>query len=275
MLWKTWYNTSLVLLFGILFMSCSGERVIAPVAGRDYYDGKKEGVELSDPNEDYTVPTATFTPKPGPTWTPTKTPRPAPTWTPTKTPQPPTPRPTNTPVSVACSSTGGLFANLWIKYQDRLGCSLSGWNSDRSYPPYNFGEMPFQGGHMFVFMDDKDVYVAYGSGGEGWTGTGKWETYPLTWQEGDPDFSCPQENPYPQQPIQGFGEVWCKFSQVRQGLGWGTNRMRDQDRESPGAQVYRLQVFENGFIFRDSDGWTHDLAYIFFDNSEYVRTSYR
>jgi hypothetical protein len=129
---------------------------------------------------------------------------------------------------------------------------------------------------MFFFEgDDPKIYVTYGSGGQRWTGSGKWEVYAATWQEGDPDFSCAQERPYPEQPVGSFGRVWCDYPQVREALGWGVDRMRDQDRESPGEAVYRLQLFEKGFIFRDSDGWTHDVAYVFFDNGQFVRASYR
>lgn len=129
---------------------------------------------------------------------------------------------------------------------------------------------------MFFFEgDEPKIYVTYGSGGSGWTGSGKWEAYPCTWKEGDPEFPCAQERPYPEQPVACFGEVWCKYPETRQGLGWGVDRMRDQDRESPGAAVYRLQLFEGGFIFRESDGWTNDLAYVFFSGGEFVRDSYR
>ena len=83
---------------------------------------------------------------------------------------------------------------------------------------------------MFFFEgNEPKVFVTYGSGSSGWTGSGRWEVYPSTWKEGDPDFTCAQEKAYPEQPIRGFGEVWCNYPQVRQGLGWGVDRMRDQD----------------------------------------------
>jgi photosystem II stability/assembly factor-like uncharacterized protein len=192
--------------------------------------------------------------------------------------------PTSTPAADSATPTatipdcypGGLFANLWQRYATRLGCPQTGWETDRSFPPYTFGEMPFEGGHMFSSMvGQPQMYVTYGTGGPGWTGQGTWEVYPITWQEGDPEFPCPQERDDPQQPKWGFGQVWCDHPQVRLGLGWGTDRAKDQDRESPGANVYRLQLFENGFIFRDSDGWTYNVAYAFFNDDTFVRESYK
>ena len=181
-----------------------------------------------------------------------------------------------TPPPPSCPSATGLFANLWQRYRDRLGCPLSGWVSDRSFGPYTFGEMRFQRGHMFWYKGPPErIWVVYGSGPGAWTGSGQWSEYPDTWEEGDPEFSCPQERPYPEQPVGGFGKVWCDHPEVRAALGWGAERMRDQERESPGASVYRLQMFEGGFIFRDSDGWTHDLAYVFFYNGRFVRDSYQ
>ena len=181
-----------------------------------------------------------------------------------------------TPTLAPCLPAQGLFKNLWQRYQDRLGCPLSGWQSDHSFGPYTFGEMPFQHGHMFWYKGPpKTMWVVYGSGRGAWTGSGQWSEYADTWEEGDPEFSCPPERPYPEQPKDGFGKVWCDHPEVRTGLGWGLERMRDQDRESPGASVYRLQRFEGGFVFRDSDGWTHSLAYVFFDDGTFVRDSYR
>jgi hypothetical protein len=189
---------------------------------------------------------------------------------PTSTPVPPTPTP------LKCPTVTGLFANLWQRHKTELGCPLKGWESDRSFPPYTFGEQPFQKGHMFFFQGEAPtIVVTYGSGGSGWTGRGTWEEFPSTWKEGEPDFSCAQERASPEQPTQSFGRVWCENPQVRQGLGWGIDRPRDQDRESPGANVYRLQRFDNGFIFRDSDGWTNKVAFVFFNGNKFVRESYR
>ncbi len=190
------------------------------------------------------------------------------------------PIPTLTASATPCARPTGLFVNLWAKYHTRLGCPLGQWQSDRDFPPYTFAEQPFEHGHMFIYEPDDEstpqVYVVLESGqGKGaWTGSGTWKAYPSAWHKGDPDYSCDRERPYPQQPIQGFGRIWCDYSEVRHGLGWGVDRMRDQDRESPGASVYRLQKFTGGFVFRDSDGWTHHLAYVFFDSGKFVRDSY-
>jgi len=129
---------------------------------------------------------------------------------------------------------------------------------------------------MFFYAGPpKRIWVVFGSQRGPWTGSGTWRQYPDTWNEGDPEFSCPQEAEYPRQPKWGFGLVWCKYPEVRAALKWGLEGARDIDRESPGSKVYRLQEFEHGFIFRDSDGWTHGLAYVFFDDGTFVRQSYK
>ncbi len=88
-------RVSFILCFSILITACSDGIGINPVAGRDYYDGRKDGVELTS-YEDPPPPTATYTPKPDATWTPTPTPKPVATRTPTRTPRPPSLQPTNT-----------------------------------------------------------------------------------------------------------------------------------------------------------------------------------
>jgi hypothetical protein len=147
---------------------------------------------------------------------------------------------------------------------------------DQKFRGRNFGEMPFEGGHMFLFVSDRTIYVTYGSKGYGWAGSGKWKDYPVTWKEDDSEYSCVQKGEYP--AIREFGEVWCKDPQVQEGLGLGTDKMRDLDREGDEtgqySAVYRLQKFQDGFIFRDSDGWTHCVAYVFFNSGEFIRESY-
>jgi len=190
----------------------------------------------------------------------------------TATPMPPTP----TQAPTAQPPVSGLFSKLWQRHYAALGPPLAGNMSDRSFPAYTFGEMAFEGGHMFSYVGPpRRIWVVYGSKRGAWTGSGAWGRYPETWNEGDPEYSCRQEAEYPRQPKWGFGQVWCKYPEVRAGLRWGLEGARDIERESPGSRVYRLQEFEHGFIFRDSDGWTNSLAYVFFDNGTFVRESYR
>ena len=220
-------------------------------------------------------------------WTPTLTPTPeviaVPSLTATLTATA-TIAPTATPTAIATiaptatkpPTVQGLFVKVWQRYQSRLGAPLQGNTSDRYFQPYTFGEMAFEGGHMFFYAGPpKRIWVVYGSRRGGWTGKGTWGQYPETWQEGDPEYSCAQEAEYPRQPKWGFGKVWCNYSEVRAGLNWGLEGARDIERESPGHSIYRLQQFEHGFIFRDSDGWTNQLAYVFFDDGSVVRESYR
>jgi hypothetical protein len=218
------------------------------------------------------TPVATATARP--TRTAAATTMPSATPMPTNTPLP---APTETPVLAAtsCPAAQGLFVNLAARYSDRLGCLQAGWETDRSYPPATFAEQLFQGGHMFWFNGPpKEVWVVYGAGTGAWQGSGQWQQFSDTWQDGDPDFSCPQQYPYPQQPKGGFGKVWCEHPDVRQRLGLGTGAARDLERESPGNNIFRLQRFAQGFIFRDSDGWAHGMAYVFFADGSFVRDSY-
>jgi hypothetical protein len=203
---------------------------------------------------------------------PTLTLTPTPTFTTTPVIPTATPRPSPTPTPIVVT---GLFANLWQKFRTELGNPLPGNTSDRKFPAYTFSEMPFEGGHMFSSVPNKRIWVAFGSGSGAWTGSGTWREFSDKWREGDPEYSCAKEADYPKQPIWGFGLVWCNYPEVRKALGWGQGAIRDFDRESPGSSIYRLQEFERGFIFRDSDGWTNNLAYVFFNNGTFVRQSYR
>jgi serine/threonine-protein kinase len=203
------------------------------------------------------IPILTLTPSPSPTPASTPTPSPSPTLTSTPTPLPPTP-------TISCPITAtGTFANLWIKYKDKLGCPirqspLAGW----------YAEQPFEGGHMF-WSKEADLYLVTIGGN-----SGSWQVYSedeSPWKEGMPRLSCSATPPAGKtQPVRGFGGLWCRHESIRQQLGWGTDIERGFDNG-----IDLIQGFKGGLIFRDSDGRTRGLAYIlFYDGMVFVREPY-
>jgi serine/threonine-protein kinase len=210
------------------------------------------------PPSDTLVP-PTFTPIP-PTNTPnppTNTPRP-----PTNTPEPPTRTPTPTP---ACAfAPQGAFAGLWQTYRGRLGCPLT-----QSPQPIRDAEQAFDNGHMFWREDNDRVYVVYESG----SGAGNYRVFEDIWSEGDPEYSCAASPPPGRvQPKRGFGAAWCLLGGESASIGWG---LGEEAGFWPGYGDPLVQDFERGMIFRDSDGTTKGLAYVFFaDSNSFVRVNY-
>jgi hypothetical protein len=96
--------------------------------------------------------------------------------------------------------------------------------------------------------DTDAIYVLYNDG--------RWESYSNQWREGDPEFTCGDENPITT-PIRGFGRVWCDNPDVREALGAITA-------EEIGDSSSIIQDFVNGsilvapfggvFIFEGEDG---------------------
>ncbi len=83
------------------------------------------------------------------------------------------------------------------------------------------------------------------------------------WKEGMSNEICSD------QVIRGFGGLWCDLPGVRQKLGSPIDVERGF---SNGIDA--IQLFENGIIFRDSDGKTNALAYALFDDGTFSRESY-
>ncbi len=73
------------------------------------------------------------------------------------------------------------------------------------------------------------------------------------------------------QPLRGFGWIWCHNQTIHDRLGWAVDIERAF---SPGIDL--IQGFENGIIFRDSDGQTHGQAYVMFgrEKGRFVREGY-
>jgi hypothetical protein len=143
-----------------------------------------------------------------------------------------------------------------------LGCPL--------YPnpkPIQDAEQAFQNGHMFWRADNDMAYVVYEVGSR----AGTFESYTGLWSEGDPVYSCVATPPSGLvQPERGFGAVWCLLGAESAPIGWG---LAPEAGFGPGNGDPLVQEFERGFIFRDSDGTTRGLAYIFFGDLTFVRAA--
>jgi len=166
-------------------------------------------------------PTSTPIPiKPSETPAPTRTFTPVPTRTFTLTPSP------------SCPPVTGPFAAIWQSVQTKLGCAKGDarviW----------MAEEMFQKGRMY-WRKDNDLYVIAMYNG------GSWGNYLGDWKEGDPDFSCgtPASPPTPKR---GFGRAWCKYPEIRNGVG-------DATTEEFGYNS-TIQDFARGMIFRASTG---------------------
>ncbi len=188
---------------------------------------------------------------------------------PTDTAEPPTETPTATATPTATPTPcaflpQGAFAALWQTYRDELGC-----------PQYQDpkliqdAEQPFDNGHMFWRQDNDRVYVVHEQGAL----SGSWQTFVDIWSEGDPEYSCSASPPPGKiQPKRGFGAAWCNLGGESAAIGWG---LQEEAGFGPGYGDPLVQQFENGFIFRDSDGTTKGLAYVFMRGTmTFVREPY-
>jgi hypothetical protein len=102
---------------------------------------------------------------------------------------------------------------------------------------------------------------------------GTYQAFTGMWSEGEPEYSCAASPPANRvQPKRGFGAVWCDLGGPGAAIGWG---LAEEAGFGPGNGDPVVQDFEHGFIFRDSDGTTNGMAYVFFgDSLEFTRTSY-
>jgi len=187
---------------------------------------------------------------------------------PTETPTPtvtPSPTPTTPPPPSTCAFPAqGIFAGLWQTYRPQLGCPLH-----QDPKPVQDAEQAFDNGHMFWRQDTDYAYVVYEKG----ESLGTYQTFTGMWSEGDPEYSCAATPPPARvQPKRGFGAVWCVLGGPSAAIGWG---LAEEAGFGPGNGEPVVQDFEHGFIFRDSDGTTKGLAYVFFsDDMQFVRATY-
>lgn len=108
----------------------------------------------------------------------------------------PQPTPCRIPVQPA-------LAAAWQDYV--LGCPIT-----PGAAAINTAYAPFEGGQMVWRGDTDTIYVL--------TRDGRWTSYPNAWREGDPEFSCGEEDALIT-PVRGFGRVWCDHPDVRRALG--------------------------------------------------------
>jgi serine/threonine protein kinase len=193
---------------------------------------------------------------------PTDTPTATATTTPTPTPSP---TPTTPPPPPPCAFPAqGLFANLWQTYRPQLGCPLY-----QQPKVIQDAEQAFDNGHMFWRQDNDHVYVVYEKGAQ----SGTYQFFVDLWSEGDPEYSCLASPPPGKlQPRRGFGAAWCQLGGPSAVIGWG---LAEEAGFGPGYGDPVVQDFERGMIFRDSDGTTKGLAYVFIaTDSSFVRVQY-
>ncbi len=140
--------------------------------------------------------------------------------------------------TLACPPVTGPFASIWQSAKDRLGCAAS--NAHETW----MAEEVFQRGRMFWRKDKDDKYViaVYNSGTLG--------IYLGDWKEGDPSFTCGPESS-PPTPQRGFGRAWCKYPEIRNGLGNATTAEWGYDGT--------VQDFARGMILRTDSETTFVL----------------
>jgi hypothetical protein len=204
-------------------------------------------------------------------------------------PPKPTPKATDKPEPVATSMPDcdceSIFAGVWQRYRQRLGCPLGDTLVILD------AEQVFQNGHMFWREDirwgyilyeagpHKNAYEVYGEIGGTWVYPPYTEsrlaalqrTYPPL-DDSAPKYSCaanPPEGMY--QPTRGFGKMWCDMSDPINSIGWA---LAPEVGFGPGNADPIIQDFELGTVFRDSDGTMNQRVYVFFDDGTFVRTGY-
>jgi hypothetical protein len=161
----------------------------------------------------------------------------------------PTPTPTRavTPSATPCPPVSGPFAQAWDTVRSDIGCSLgystSMWMAEEDF---EHGKMLWREPidelrkQFLVLFDD-----------------GQWQLvrHPTGWVEGNPEYSCPDENTpsqCPPTPKRGFGVIWCDVEGIRARLG----NVTECERGYTGS----MQEFARGFMLRSDD----DTIYVFF-----------
>jgi hypothetical protein len=144
---------------------------------------------------------------------------------PTRTPEPTTtqaPTVTLTATPAPCPlAPAGVFLEAWSDPEvgERIGCP-----KNRGYS-IALAEQVFDGGIMLWRKDIDRIYALFEDD--------TWQGFANIWFEGDPEYSCPDEDTpstSPPTPKRGFGKIWCLQPGVREKLGWaqkeeiGTNQ---------------------------------------------------
>jgi len=143
---------------------------------------------------------------------------------------------TPTPPPVICDrSADRPFSAIWSgDIKTRIGCPLN------SASTTDAALESFERGIMMWRKDASKHYVVANDGG--------WRVYQDKFQEGDPQYFCPQLAPSesPPTPVRGFGRVWCENADVRQRLGNATDIER--------AEGMTTQAFDRGLMIDTSRG---------------------
>jgi hypothetical protein len=168
-----------------------------------------------------------------------------------------------TPLEVAeavdCPVESDLDLAGYPAVEKDMGCALE----KALFEPIGFnefGEGPDYDRFMLWFSMENMIYVLLPDG--------RWETFPDTWTEQEPEFTC---NPYdgepqsPPLPRRGFGKLWCQQPNLQTTMG-------PVPREERLCQHAVLQTFERGrvlacfedatvryFQLRNDGSWAQDI----------------
>ena len=108
-------------------------------------------------------------------------------------------------------------------------------------------------------MTNNEIYVLFPDG--------TWQSFPDTWQEGDPTFSCNPlggEADSPPLPRRGFGKLWCSDPELQEVMGTipREERLCQHSVTQPFADGRLLACFEDATIryFRILETITWDVV---------------
>jgi len=173
-------------------------------------------------------PLVVVTDTPTPTATPASTYTPTPTATPTLTPTP-------SPLPACELGVREPFRTAWedAEVQARMGCP-----TNETHVTWMAFE-PFENGFMVWREDNRMIYVLYNDG--------TWQSFPDTWQEGEPEKAGYTPPPGLYEPIRGFGKVWREqLGGPNAAIGWATAPEQGDNRA--------VQDFRNG-VMLDAADW--------------------
>lgn len=103
----------------------------------------------------------------------------------------------------------------------------------------DWAAQPFERGLMYWRAATRIIFVLLDDG--------RYYSYPDGWQEGMSSLSCEAIAPSGlQQPVRGFGLVWCREEGVRDAIGWATEGER-------GLRILH-QPFPGGWLMWDYQG---------------------
>ncbi len=133
---------------------------------------------------------------------------------------------------------------------------------------------------MFLFNSGEVsfVIVKNGTPNSGEIGKGSWQSFDSEPWTGKEENFCFEGTALDPPIYDNFNKIWCAEPEVRTNLGFPVDfdsRTLAKLTGSNNAQTVLAQAFDNGFIIRDSDGFTKNLAYIFFSDGSYERLAYK